>query len=449
MGTGFASKMTAVFFEIVIILLLILLNGFFAMSELAVVSSRMGRLKQLANEGSRGARAAITLADDPGRFLPTVQIGITMIGVLAGAFSGATLAQEIERWLIDIPVLARFAGGLAIAIVVIGITYLSLIFGELVPKRIALTDAERIAALVAGALALLSRLTAPAVWFLRHSSDAVLRMVGLPTTRQVTITDEEVRALVTEGAAAGVFEPAERDMIDGVMRLADRPARSIMTPRVDVIWLDLADSEEEILKSIIESGRSRFPVSRGEIDAVEGVVHAKDLLDRALAGRPFDPAACVRQPLFVHEGTPVLKLLELFRSSAMHIALVVDEYGGFEGIVTPADILAAIAGQFQEDEGEAEQAAVRRDDGSWLIDGGVDIDQLERYLDRRDLKSNDDYHTLAGFILWELGHLPRVGERLDWKDLRFEVVDLDGRRIDRVLISQIPEDRPANRERIG
>ena len=233
-------------------------------------------------------------------------------------------------------------------------------------------------------------------------------------------------------------------MIDGVMRLADRPVRSIMTPRVDVVWLDLSDSEEEIRKSIIESVRSRFPVGLGEIDAVEGVVHAKDLLDRMMAGRPFDLAACIRQPLFVHEGTPVLKLLDLFRSSTLHMALVVDEYGSFEGVVTTADILAAIAGEFQDDEGEAESAAVRRDDGSWLIDGSIDIDQLERYLDRRDLKSNDDYHTLAGFVLWELGHLPKVGEHLDWKDLRFEVVDMDGRRIDRVLVSQIPGDHPAN-----
>jgi magnesium and cobalt exporter, CNNM family len=440
----FAKKMTLLFFDVVIIVLLVLLNGFFAMSELSVVSSRRGRLKQMAKEGSRGARAAITLVDDPGRFLPTVQIGITMIGVLAGAFSGATLAREIEVWLSDVPVLGPFANGLAIAIVVIGITYLSLIFGELVPKRIALTDAERVAALVSRVLALLSRLTAPLVWFLRHSSDAVLRMLGLPTTRQVTITDEEVRGLVAEGAAAGVFEPAERDMIDGVMRLADRPVRSIMTPRVDVVWLDLSDSEEEIRKSIIESARSRFPVGRGEIEAVEGVVHAKDLLDRMMAGRPFDLAACIRQPLFIHEGTPVLKLLDLFRSSTMHIALVVDEYGGFEGVVTTADILAAIAGEFQDDEGEGESAAVRRDDGSWLIDGSIDIDQLERYLDRRDLKSNDDYHTLAGFVLWELGHLPKIGERVDWKDLRFEVVDMDGRRIDRVLVSQIPGDHPAN-----
>jgi putative hemolysin len=233
-------------------------------------------------------------------------------------------------------------------------------------------------------------------------------------------------------------------MIDGVMRLADRPVRSIMTPRVDVVWLDLSDSEEDIRKSIAESARSRFPVSRGEIDAVEGVVDSKDLLDRMMAGQSFDLAACIRQPLFVHESTPVLKLLELFRGSAMHMALVVDEYGSFEGIVTTSDILAAIAGEFPEEEGEAEPAAVRRDDGSWLIDGSIDIDQLERHLDRRDLKSNDDYHTLAGFVLWEVGHLPKIGERFDWKNLRFEVVDMDGRRIDRVLISPIPEDRPAN-----
>lgn len=424
-------------FEILIILLLVLLNGFFAMSELAVVSSRKGRLKKLADDGSRGARVAMTLVDDPGRFLPTVQVGITLIGVLAGAFSGATLARTIASWLVDVPWLGQFADGLAIASVVVGITYLSLIFGELVPKRIALTDAERVAALVSQPLALLSRLGAPAVWLLRFSSDVVLRILGLPTARQVTITDEEVRTLVSEGAAAGVFEIAERDMIDGVMRLADRPVRAIMTPRVDVVWLDLLDTQEEIRSTIVESGRSRFPVSRGSIDAIEGIVQAKDLLDRMLGGQSLDLSACLRQPLYVHEGTAVLKLLDLFRSSTVHMALVVDEYGSFEGIVTPTDILTAIAGEFPEDKGEAEAAIVRRDDGSWLIDGGVDIDQLERLFDRRDLKSDDDYHTLAGFILWELGHLPQVGTRLDWKNLRFEVVDMDGRRIDRVLVSRI------------
>jgi putative hemolysin len=436
--------MTVVFFEIVIILLLVLLNGFFAMSELAVVSSRKPRLKQMAEEGNRGAGVAVRLAEDPGRFLPTVQIGITLIGVLAGAFSGATIARHIASWLIDIPWLGQFADGLGIAVVVIGITYLSLILGELVPKRIALTDAERVAALVSRPLARLSRVCSPAVWLLRFSSDTVLRILGLPRARRITITDEEVRSLVTEGAAAGVFEVAERDMIDGVMRLADRSVRSIITPRVDVVWLNLSESQEEIRRTIVESGRSRFPVSRNGIDAIEGIIHAKDLLDRMLAGQPFDLSECMRTPLFVHEGTSVLKLLDLFRSSVVHMALVVDEYGSFEGIVTTTDILAAIAGEFPEDEGDAEATVVRRDDGSWLIDGGIDIDQLERLLNRRDLKSNEDYHTLAGFLLWEFGHLPKVGEHFDWKNLRFEVVDMDGRRIDRVLISRITDEPPSD-----
>ena len=427
-------------FEVVIIFLLVLLNGFFAMSELAVVSSRKARLKQMQAEGRRGARTAVTLADDPGRFLPTVQIGITLIGVLAGAFSGATLARHIASLLVDVPVLGPFSDGLGIASVVVGITYLSLIFGELVPKRIALSDAERVATLVSRPLALLSQLCAPAVWLLRFSSDTVLRILRLPTTRQVTITDEEVRTLVSEGAAAGVFEVAESEMIEGVMRLADRPVRSIMTPRVDVVWLALSQSQEEIRRIIVESGRSRFPVSRGGIDAIEGIVHAKDLLDRMLAGQPFDLAACLRQPLFVHEGTSVLKLLDLFRTSSVHMALIVDEYGSFQGIVTSTDILASIAGEFPEDEGEVDDTVVRRDDGSFLIDGGIDIDQLERLLNRRDLISHDEYHTLAGFLLWELGHLPVIGERLDWKNLRFEIVDMDGRRIDRVLISRISDD---------
>jgi len=429
----------SVLFDISIILLLILLNGFFAMSELALVSSRRARLKQFAEQGRSGAATALRLADDPGRFLSAVQIGITLIGILAGAFSGATLAKTLAGWLATFPMVAGFADTLAFLLVVVVITYFSLILGELVPKRIALADAEAVAARVAPPMTLLSRVAAPAVWLLRVSSEAVLRILGLSGDRQTTVTEEEVKAMVEEGADAGVFEASERDMIDGVLRLADRPVSAIMTPRIDVVWVDLAADAEQIRSRISGSGHSRFPVGTGDIDAIEGVVHAKDLLDGMMAGQPLDPKACVRETLFVHESTPILKMLELFRGSRVHMALLVDEYGSFEGIVTPTDILAAIAGALPEDEDEAEPAAVQREDGSWLIDGRTDINQVERIIERRGLQADGDYHTLAGFVLWQLGHVPQIGEHLDWQGLRFEVIDMDGRRIDRVLVSPTPE----------
>ncbi|MBL8666116.1 MAG: HlyC/CorC family transporter [Rhodospirillales bacterium] len=428
----------SVLFDISIIVLLILLNGFFAMSELALVSSRRARLKQFVEQGRNGAATALRLADDPGRFLSAVQIGITLIGILAGAFSGATLAKALAGWLATFPAIAGFAETLAFLAVVVVITYFSLILGELVPKRIALADAEAVAVRVAPPMTLLSRVAAPAVWLLRISSEAVLRILGLSGDRQTTVTEEEVKAMVEEGADAGVFEASERDMIDGVLRLADRPVSAIMTPRIDVVWLDLAADLEQIRSRISGSGHSRFPVGNGDIDAIEGVVHAKDLLEGMMAGKPLDPRACVHEALFVHESTTVLKMLELFRSSRVHMALLVDEYGSFEGIITPTDILAAIAGAFPEDEAEAEPVAVQREDGSWLIDGRADISHVERIIERRGMQAEGDYHTLAGFVLWELGHVPQIGERLDWQGLRFEVIDMDGRRIDRVLVSPTP-----------
>lgn len=428
----------SVLWNVLIVLLLIVLNGFFAMSELAIVSSRRGRLKQMSDEGVRGAKIALKLSEDPGSFLSTVQIGITAIGVLAGAFSGATIADEITPYVARIPGLADAAQTLSFTGVVIVITCLSLVVGELVPKQIAINDAERTAARVARPMAVLARVGAPAVWFLRRTSNLLIRMMGLPLTRQVTVTEEEVKSLVAEATEAGVVQVAERDMIDGVLRLADRPARSIMTPRVDVIWLDPSDPPEEIRRQITESGRSRFPVSRNDVEEIEGVVYAKDLLDRMLQGMPLDLTASLRPPLYVHDGTPVLKLLELFRSSGTHMALVVDEYGSFQGIVTPTDILESIAGEFPSEEEEGEESAVRRDDGSWLLDGRIPIDQVERLLERRDLNPDDeDFHTLAGFVLWQLGHVPSVGESFVWHDLRFEVVDMDARRIDRLLVSPI------------
>lgn len=429
--------MSIIMLELLIIACLVLLNGFFAMSELAIVSSRRPRLQQMAQQGSRGAARALTLVDDPGNFLSSVQVGITAIGILAGAFGGATLADQLDDHLL--PLVGTAAPALAIAIVVVCVTYVSLIIGELVPKRIALNNAERIAAVVARPMQVLAAFTLPVVWFLRISTEAVLRLTGVPIERQVTVTAEEVKTLVAEGTEAGVFREAERDMIDGVMRLADKPVRAIMTPRLEIVWLDPAATPAEILAKIEASGHSRFPLSRSGIDGIEGVVHTRDMLSQLLVGRPFDLAQAMRTPLSVHESTPILRLIELFRQAPIHMAFVVDEYGTIEGIVTANDVLAAIAGEFAEG-AEAGDAArvVRRDDGSWLIDGMVPIEEVERVLGRHGM-GDDDFHTLAGFVLWQLGHVPRVGEHFAWRDLRFEVVDMDGRRIDRVMISSLAD----------
>jgi putative hemolysin len=421
-------------FEILIIVFLVVVNGFFAMSELAVVSSRRVRLQQMVEERrSRGARAALALVDDPANFLSAVQIGITLIGILNGAFSGATLAGRVGDWLDTIPAIAPNGQPVAIALVVVAITYLSLVVGELVPKRIALSNPEAIAAFVARPMWVVAMVTYPMVWLLGRSTSAILRLLGQRGLREQTVTEEEVKSLIAEGTLSGVFEPEEKRMIDAVLRLADRTVRSIMTPRPDIVWLDPADDPARIVAEIRESGHSRLVVSRGDIDEVMGIVHAKDLLDRALQGLPFDLKATMRKPLVVHDGTPVFRLLEMFRETSLHIAVVVDEYGSVEGLVTVTDILSSIAGEFP-DAGDTEKAIVRRDDGSWLIDGMTPIDEIEALIGQRDMRGDSDFQTLAGFILTELGHLPKPADNFTWRRHRFEVVDMDGRRIDKVLI---------------
>jgi putative hemolysin len=421
--------------ELLVVAFLILLNGFFAMSELAVVSSRRARLEQMAEQNVRGAKAALGLIDDPTRFLSTVQVGITLVGILAGAYSGATIAEPLGDALFDS--LGPAAYPASVAIVVVGITYLSLVVGELVPKRIALNDPEAIAARVARFMRWLSVAGAPVVWFLRVSTDGLLKLLRVPEKPESTVTEEEVKSLIAEGARTGVFHMAERDMIDGVLRLADRSVRSVMTPRVEIVWVDLDDPVETIRREIAESGHSRFPAGRKGLDDLEGVVHTKDLLDQLARTGSFDIAGSLREPLIVHEGTPVLRLLEMFRENPVHMAVVVDEYGVVEGIVTPTDILTAIAGDLPEEVGDAEQEAVRRDDGSWLMDGMIGIHEAERLLERRNMRGEEDFETLAGFVLARLGQIPQVGEAFDWDGLRFEIVDMDGRRIDRVLVAKI------------
>jgi putative hemolysin len=420
--------------ELIVVVLLILLNGFFAMSEMAVVSARRARLQQMADEGNRGARAAVRLVEDPSKFLSTVQVGITLIGILAGAYGGATFAGYLAVELRRFPAIEPYADGVSIAAVVVIITYLSLIIGELVPKRIALVNAERIAAVVARPMGGVATMGAPLVWLLGISTNLVLRLMRLDKIRQAEVTEEEVKSMIAEGARTGVFDPAEREMLEGVLRLADRSVRTIMTPRPDVVWLDIDDTPEAIRREIAASGRSRFPVSRGDLDEIVGIVHSKDLLDLLLTGKPLDLQICLHKPLIIHDGTPVLRVLELFKQAGLHMAIVVDEYGSIEGIATVTDILETIAGDFP-DEGEDDAGAIRREDGTWLVDGMLPIDEVEHRLGLRGLRGERDFHTLAGFILAELGHVPRAGEHFVHQGSRYEVMDMDGRRVDKVLIA--------------
>ena len=431
-------------FELLIVVFLVLLNGFFAMSELAVVSSRRARLQTMADAGDKGAAAALALLEEPTQFLSSVQIGITLVGVLAGAYSGATLAEPLAAWLAGLEAISdRYAYPIAIALVVASITYLSLIIGELVPKRIALNNAEGIAAFVARPMRVVATVGAPLVWLLRISTEAVLQLMRVPTSSGNVVTEEEVKSMIAEGTASGVFEEAERDMIDGVLRLADRSVRSVMTPRLEVIWLDPQDDIEAMRTEIIDSGHSRFPVARGTLDEFEGVVQAKDLLDQLMQTGAIDVTGSLRQPLVVHDKTPVLKLLDMFRGLSVHMAIVVDEYGSVEGVVTPTDILIAIAGDLPEGDEEAEEEAVQRADGSWLMDGMMAVDDAARLLGRADMRADSDYNTLAGFVLARMEHLPVAGESVDWGGLRFEVMDMDGRRIDKVLVSPVPPEQSA------
>lgn len=420
--------------ELIIVLLLIVLNGFFSMSEMAIVSARKVRLQMLADNGDRGAGLALDLAEEPTRFLSTVQVGITLVGILTGAYGGATLSAPVAQWLSAIPGIEGYADSLAVGLVVLLITYLSLIVGELVPKRVALNHAEGIARVVARPMFLVARAGSPIVWLLQRSTELALRLLRIKPQAAQTVSQQEVRTLIAEGTEAGVFDPDEKDMLEAVIRVSDLSARALMTPRPELFWLDPNDDIDATRREVEESRRSRFLVAEGELDQLLGVVEAKDLLAQCLRGDGLDLRSIVKNPPVVHESTPILKVMEAFRQSGIHMAVVVNEYGGIEGVVTSTDILAAIGGGLPE-AGELESPdIVQRDDGSWLIDGRVAIHEVERALGRDDLSGRGDYTTLAGFLLWQLEHLPEVAETVEWEDLVFEVVDMDDRRIDKVLI---------------
>jgi putative hemolysin len=429
--------------EIVTVLLLILLNGLFALSELAIVSSRRSRLAALAAEGRRGASHALALAADPGRFLSTVQIGITAVGLIAGAYSGATLTDDLAEYLLGKGVPASAAGTLAYIVVFSVITYLSLIVGELVPKNLALRHAERIACAVAPLMTGLSRIAAPAVWLLDVSTRAVFWLLGQRQVPGSTVTEEEIKGLIAEAEGAGVLESGERQLISGVLRLGDRPVRGLMTPRTDVDWIDANADAADVKACLLASPHTRLPVGDGSPDDLIGVVRARELLVALMSDAPLDVRAHLRQAPIIPDTTDALDVLETLRDAEVPMALIHDEYGHFEGIVTPADVLEAIAGVFRSDV-EEEPYAVPRDDGSWLLSGAMPADAMAEQLGLT-LPEKRDYQTVAGFVLAELRRLPAVGEHMEAQGWRFEVVDLDSRRIDKVLASRIP----ASRRQIG
>jgi magnesium and cobalt exporter, CNNM family len=430
--------------ELLLILLLILLNGFFALSEMAVVAARKARLAARAARGDRRARNVLALAERPGRFLSTVQTGITLVGVLTGAIGGATVGESLAAWFETIPALAPFAHAAGFAAVVILTTYFTLILGELVPKQLALSRPEAIASAVAGPMRLLSRLGTPIVLLLEASSNLVLRLMGQRKLGADIVSEEEVRSLIAEGTKAGIFEPAEEDMMIGVMRLADRPARAFMTPRPDIVWLDLQDDSAETKRKLLSSPYSRLPVGKGSLDDVVGVVQRNDLLNLLLEGKPIALEQVMRQVPVVHDAAPTLKVLQSLKESPVHLALVVDEYGALEGLVTATDVLEAIVGEFRE-QGMESALVHRREDGSWLMDGGLSTIQVQDLLGLPEFPSDRGFHTLAGFVLAQLEHVPTPGEAFDWNGHRFEVVDMDGRRIDKVMVSRVA---PVHREEV-
>lgn len=423
--------------EIGIIIALILLNGLLAMAELAVVSSRRARLQALADRNVTGSRRALALASDPGKFLSTVQIGITLVGVISGAFSGATLGLRVSDWLFDLGVPSGIAEPLGVGIVVAVITYASLIVGELVPKQLALRNPEKIAVRVAPAMTMLAKAASPLVSLLNVSGRVLLRALGHNAQSAANVTEEELRTLMAEAETAGVLEPGERAMISGVMRLGDRPVRAVMTPRPEVDMIDLSAEPDQLRRIIFESVHSRLPVHEGVPDEIFGVVQAKDLLDAYLRGESPDIRAKVRPAPTLPDTADALDVLEAIKGSPVHMALIHDEYGHFEGVVTNADILEAIVGSFETDEGPAEANAIQREDGSWLISGTMPVDEMAERLGI-SIPQERAYYTAAGFVLNQFGQLPKIGEICDALGWRFEVLDLDGRRIDKILATRIP-----------
>jgi len=436
--------MSLIWIEILAIFFLMVLNGFLALSELALVSARKTRLEQLAKEGDHRARIALELANSPDRFLPTIQIGITFVAILAGAFGGVTIAKLLARYIAVFTPLAPYAEMIGVAVVVVCITYLSLIIGELVPKRVALNNPETLARLVAPTINRLSRLGHPFVIFLSGSTNAFLRIFRFKPSAEPAVTEEEIKLLIDQGTQAGTLQEFEQETIERVFRLADRQVAVLMTHRTDIICLDLNENIEVTKSKIAEKKYSFYPVVQNSLDNLVGVIKAKELLSLAMEEKPFNLKDICRKPLFVFETTPAVKAMELFKKSKTHIALVVDEYGAISGLVTFGDILGSVF-EDVDDATEGEREIVEREDGSWLISGSLPLDEFMDYMGTGKMSEEEraGMHTVSGFVMAKIGAVPSEGQHFEWKGLRFEVIDMDERRVDKILVYRIKDDKEA------
>ncbi len=427
--------------DIALLLFLILLNGIFAMSEIAVISSRKSRLQRLAEDGSPGAHSALALHNEPSNFLSTIQVGITSVGILSGAIGETALADPLAAWISQFSLIEPYAKGISLTVVVIGLTYFSVVVGELVPKRLGLLAPEGIASLIARPMNILSRFSKPVVWLLSTSSSLLLRLMGARRKEEPPVTDDEINVLMGQGAEAGVFHESEQEIVSNVLRLDDQRIGAIMTHRSDIYLVDLDEPEAVIRDRIADSPYERIVVCRDGLDHVIGILRTSDLLKAALAGATLDVEASLRTPLYVPETVSTTQLLESFRQARMQFALIVDEYGELEGLVTLTDVMTAIVGDLPSYDSRDEQDVVEREDGSWLVDGSVTIERLKSALDIEDElpgEEENNFNTLGGFVMHILGRIPTVADHFETAGLRFEVMDMDRNRVDKVLITRLP-----------
>ena len=426
--------------EFLLIAFLIAMNNLLAMTEAALLAARKARLQQRVNEGDKNAGIVLKLVENPNQFLSVIQIGITLIDVLTGAVTGATLAVMFARLFEGIPALAPYSDSIGLAVGVLLITYFSIILGELVPKRLAIQNPEMIASRFARPMLLFTKLLAPVVRFLSVSTNLVLRLIGIRPSNEPPVTEEEIHVLLDQGTQAGIFEEAEQDMVAGVFRLNDKRVYSLMTPRTEILWLHVRDTIDEILKKLAEGPYSRFPVCQGSLDNVLGIVKARELLTRSLAGEAIHLKECLSPALFIPETTFASRALEIFKESNKELVLVIDEFGGVTGLLTINDVIEEIVGDIEIGEPQVTQ----RQDGSWLLDGMLDIDEFKELFSLGILPNEDDYETLAGFVMTSLGRIPHPADQFEWEGLRFEVVDMDARRVDKVLVTTLPARPVAN-----